>query len=156
MTLTATKVTTKWETKRTQEKAAEMFATIYGSANEAIAKHAPKAKEEFETLVRQHRVEYLKKVGVKTPLELVKALAEVEHNVFGSEIEIAGDDNKASMKYLNCAMWNATQKLFKFTPEQEKEMGESCQHSQKLLAKEFGFNVEIKMDKDNFEVIYTK
>ena len=92
------------------------------------------------------KTEYYRNLGVKTPLDLIKAIAESESNIFGSAIEIWGEDNKASLTYNACGMWNAMQKLQKLTPEMEEKMGnhfETCIHN---LAKEFGFKAEVKFE----------
>lgn len=156
MTTTATKVETKWETKKVQEATTQMFAGLFLSAHEVISKLGGKAQEEFEQLLLKHKIEHYKKLGVKTPIELVKAIAETEHNVFGSQIEISGDEKRATLKYNSCGLWEASKKLGKFTPEQEKEKGERCAASMTQLAKEFGFNFEPKFTDDNYEMTFSK
>jgi hypothetical protein len=156
MTATVTKVETKWDTKKTQEVTSNAFAAIFIAANEVLAKAGDKAHEEFTTILRQHKISHYKQLGVKTPLDLVRIIAETEHNMFGSEVEISGDDNKATLKYVSCGMWNATQKLGKFTPEQEKLMGEKCSDNWTKIASEFGFKYEPKMEKDSYEMTFSK
>jgi hypothetical protein len=156
MTATVTKVQTKWETKKIQEVTSNAFASVFLAANEVLGKIGGTAHEEFETIVREHRVNHYKQLGVKTPLDLVRIIAESEHNLFGSEVEISGDENKATLKYISCAMWDATQKLGKFTPEQEKLMGEKCSANWTKIASEFGFKYEPKMEKDSYEMTFSK
>ncbi len=156
MTTTATKVETKWETKKTQEVTSHMFAAVYHAANEVLSKLGTKAQDEFDTLVLKQKAEHYKKLGVKTPLELVKAIAEHDHNVFGSKIEISGDDKKATLKFNSCGMWEASQKIAKLTPEQEKIQGERCTNNMAHFAKEFGFNFEPKHSDDSYEMTFSK
>jgi hypothetical protein len=156
MSTTATKVQTKWDAKKIQDATAHMFASMFVASFETISKVSPKALEEWQTIMRNHKIEHYKKIGVKTPMELAKAIAETDHNLFGSELEISGDDNKATIKYNKCAMWEATQKIAKFNEAQQKQMGESCQGSWAIIAKEFGFKVEPKMTEDTYEMTFSK
>lgn len=155
MTITVTKVDTKWDTKKTQEATSHMFASMFVSAFEVISKQGEKAMEEFQKLSREQKINYYKGLNLKTPLELVRAIAEHDFNVFGSQIEISGDDKKATLKYLSCGMWEATQKLAKFTPEQEEKMGAGCVATWQIIANDLGFNFEPKMEKDSYEMIFT-
>lgn len=155
MTTTVEKIETKWETKKTQDVASKMMASMFVSALEALSKHGgEKAIEEFTTISRQHKVDYYKHLGVKTPIDLVRAIAETEHNVFGSQIEIHGDAKKATLKYNSCGLWDSMQKLGKFTPEQEEKMGAQCASNWTNIAKEFGFTYEPKMEKDSYEMTF--
>jgi hypothetical protein len=155
-TNTLTKVDTKWETKKVQEKTAHIMAVVNLAAFEVLSKVSPEAVTEFQTIVRKHKVEAYKAMGVKTPLELVKAMAETEHNLFGSVIEISGDDHKAVLKYDSCAMWTAMEKVGKFTPEQQEKMGKNFENCSSLLAKELGMTGTTVMDKDTCIVTFTK
>ena len=156
MTTTVTKVQTKWETKKTQENTANAFAAIYLSAYQALSQAGEKAHEEFNNLMVQHKIAHYKAAGVKTPLDLVRTMAETEHNLFGSEVEISGDENKATIKWNTCGMWNACKTLGKLTPEQEQKMGENCSATSAKLAKEFGFKAEPNMTKDTWEMTFSK
>jgi hypothetical protein len=156
MTTTATKVNTKWNLEKTQQTTARLISSMYVSAFQTLAKYGEKAHEEFDTVLRQHKIDHYKQMGVKTPLDLVKAIAETDHNVFGSDIEISGDDKKATLKYNSCGMWEAMQKLHKFTPEQEEKMGAQCASSWTHIAKEFGFNYEPKHEKDTYAMTFSK
>lgn len=155
MTTTATKVNTKWETKRTQELNAHVFSSLLVSAYQTLSKYGEKAHQEFDALVLQHKIDHYKQMQVKTAYDLVKAIAESEHNLFGSEVEISGDDKKASLKFLNCAVWTAMQKLHKPTPEQEAKMGEQCTQNWTKIADAFGLKYENKHEKDTYEMIFT-
>lgn len=156
MTTTVTKVDKKWETKKVQEESARLVATIYMSAFETLSKYGEKAHEEFETLVRNHKIDRYRALGVKTPMDLVRAIAETEHNVFGSQIEICGDDKKATLRYNSCGMWEATQKLHKMTEQQKEIMSKNCQASYTKIAQEFGLNFESRMDNDTYTMTFSK
>lgn len=158
MTTTATKVNTKWDSKKTAEVTSNIVAATWLAAWEVISKLDEKAQQHFHDALRQQKLNHYKTMNIKTPLDLVRAVAETEHNVYGSEIEISGDEKKATLKYNSCGMWEASKKISggKFTPEQEQKMGEQCQSSWNKIAKEFGFTFEPKMEKDSYEMTFSK
>jgi hypothetical protein len=156
MTTTVSKVDEKWETKKVQEESARIVAVIYRSAFETLSNYGPKALEEFETTVRKYKIEHYKTLGVRTPLDLVRAIAETEHNVFGSQIEICGDDMNAVLRYNSCGMWEATQKLQKMTVEQREMMTANCKSSYTRIAGEFGFRFESQMDHDSYTMTFSR
>jgi hypothetical protein len=156
MSITTTKVTTKWDAKKTAEVTSHIVASTWLSAFEVISKLDQKAQQEFHNLTTQHKLNHYKQMNIKNPMDLVRAIGETEHNVYGSDIEISGDENKATLKYNSCGMWNASQKLGKFTPEQEQKMGEQCVSTWSQIAKEFGFKYEPKMEKDSYEMTFSK
>ncbi|MFX6759364.1 hypothetical protein ABTH30_20970, partial [Acinetobacter baumannii] len=79
-------------------------------------------------------------------MELVKAMAEKEANLFGSQIEIWGDDKEAFMHYTMCGMWNAMKQMPQMGKEQQEKMGMQFAMTIEHLAKELGFNGETKME----------
>ncbi len=58
MTTTVTKVQTKWEAKKTQDTTAILFSHLYLAAFEAVSRAGDKVREEFETVLRQHKIEH--------------------------------------------------------------------------------------------------
>lgn len=155
MTTTITKVDTKWDTKKLQEVNTRVFASMYISAFQALSKQGEKAFDEFESTMRSFKIEAYKHLGVKTPLDLVRAIAETEFNLFGSQIEIIGDEKKATLKYNTCGIWDAMQKLHKFSPEQEELMGKNCQASHSKLAEAFGMKFECDMSNDTYSMTFS-
>lgn len=153
---TKTRVETKWPVSKTQEEFAHFMATTWQSAYNTLSKYGESAVNEFETAARRNKVEYYKSLGVKTPLELVKAIAELESNIFGSKIEIWGDERTAHLTYDSCGMWNAFKKYGKLTAEQEEKMGTCFQTSIEALAREFGFKGEVKFEEPCATVTFSK
>src|SRR5262245_29693714 len=117
-TLTKTEIKPTWKLTELQENLSRAWVNQYSAAMGVICKHAPQAIEEFEAAIRANKVQYFKSKNVKTPVELVKAMAEFETNAFGSKIEIWGDDKEATMHYNFCGIYNAMQKYGNMTPEQ--------------------------------------
>ncbi|MBS1994286.1 MAG: hypothetical protein JSS86_10915 [Cyanobacteria bacterium SZAS LIN-2] len=156
-TLEKTTIKPVWTVAQIQENVARAFAQNMLAAMHVVGKHGgEKAVEELQSTMRANKIEHLKGLGVKTPIELVKALAEFEANVFGSIVEVWGDEKSAHMTYQACGMWNAIQKYGKMTPEQMEKMGAGFQNCMSLTAKEFGLNAEVKMDKEICTINFTK
>ncbi len=159
-TTTPTKklVEATWTTKQIQEAAAAMAANMCFSAKSVLTKHGDQALlAEYENTVRQGKIKHYKTLGVKTPMDLVKAMAETETNVFGSQIEISGDDHAATLNYIQCAMWNQMEKLMgKMTPEQEEKAGASFQNCVMETGKAFGLKTDVKMGEKACTITFTK
>lgn len=151
-----TPVDAKWDSKKVRETIAEIFAIRHMVTVNVLSKYGESAIKEFDKQVNAKKAEWYKTLGVKTPIDLVKAMAEFEANIFGSKITIEGDDNKASLTYDACAIWNAMQKHGKFTPNQQKEQGEMFEQCIKGLASEFGFKADLKFDEPCATVTFTK
>jgi hypothetical protein len=156
LTMSKTVVEPKWTTVQIQENIARVYGVQFITAMNIISKFGPEAVEEFQTEMRKHKIEHFKSLGVKTPAELVKAMAEFEVNVFGSKVEIWGDEKQAFLKYNSCAMWNAVQKYGKLTPKQEEEMGSKFEKCTQNLAKELGFKAESKFEGETCVLSFSK
>ena len=153
-TITKTQIAQTWNVEKIHETVAKVQAHQMLTSMEVLAKlGGDKAIEEFQTAMRLNKVEHYKAIGVKTPLELVKAIGEFEVNVFGSKVEVWGDDKQASIQYNSCAMWNAIEKTGKLTPEHKQAMGAKMQNCMSLLAQEFGFKGETKFEGENCAVV---
>ena len=102
-----TPVEIKWPVNKVQEAAARVLANHMLAAQTVLAKYGPEAFEQFDKQILAGKLEYYKSVGVKTPIDLVRAMGEFESNVFGSKAEIWGDDKQASLTYESCGIFNA-------------------------------------------------
>ena len=151
-----TKVEAKWDAQKRQEVTAHIIAGQCLAVQNLLQKVTPELKEQFENQAREFKVQALKKVGVKTPIELVKAIAELDANLYGSKVEISGDENKAELKFESCAVGKAIEELGKFTPEQKTKMFEGMQACASNTAKEFGFKAEVRIEKETPVITYSK
>jgi hypothetical protein len=149
-------IKTEWPITKIQEETAKVFARQFLAAYKALSKFGPEGMKEFDKNILAFKVDYYKSLGVKTPADLVRAISEFETNVFGSKIEIVGEDSKATLKYETCAVWNAMESISKFTPEQEERMGKHFESCMNELAREFGLKAEIKHEEPNCIVTFTK
>ncbi len=114
-----------WKTEQLHEMFSHIAASNMTAAFGVLGKHGEETINEFKTAVRKPMVEYFKKLGVTTPIEVIKAKAELETNIYGSVIEVWGDDKEAHLTYIKCGMWDAMQ----------KQGGSTCGESnEKLMA----------------------
>jgi hypothetical protein len=151
-----TPIEAKWPIEKTRQAAALAFATNCMAARTVISKQGEKAEKEYQDIIHKYQLEHFKSIGVKTPLDLVRAKAEFETNVFGSKIEIEGDENNAQLIYKQCAIWEAMQKLGCVTPENQEKIGKNFESCLQDFAKEFGFNAEVKFDNNEATVTFKK
>lgn len=146
-TISKTVITPTWTIGQIQESIARVHGIQFFTTMQILGKlGGEQAIQEFQSEMRKVKVAHYKTLGVKTPIELAKAIAEFETNVFGSKIEIWGDDKQAFLQYDSCAIWNAMQKAGNLTPKQEEEMGAKFESCMKSLAQEFGFKGETKFE----------
>jgi hypothetical protein len=135
-----------WKPEQMQELYSQMMANSFTSAMAVLCKHGEEAVKEFQTISKKPMIEYYKNLGVKTPIEIVKAKAELETNIFGSQIEFWGNETEAHLTYIKCGMWNAMKKAEGMTCAQEEKMMQGFESCVKEFAEAFGFKGEIKME----------
>lgn len=147
---------TTWKPEQIQDMTARMMANAFSSAMAVLCKHGEEAAKEFQTISRKPMVEYYKKLGVKTPIEIAKAKAELETNMFGSQIEFWGDDNEAHLTYNKCGMWEAMKKSGAMSCAHEEKMMGDLENCMSEFAKEFGLKSSIKMEGDKPTITFSK
>ena len=138
-----TKVQPTWDIAKVREGAAAVAVNGMVSALTVLDKDGLVKYEEQWT---NNKVENIKKHNVKTPLDLVKAIAEFETNVFGSVIDYSGDENSATYSYESCGCYNVAMLDGKFTPELGEKLEKVFEQSTQRLAKSFGFKVTVKKE----------
>ena len=155
---TATKALVKanWPITKVQAEAVHAAASQCAAAFGVLSKLGEQAVADYKAASRKFKVAHLKEHGVKTPLELVTAMAELEANVFGSQIEVAGDEKSATMTYAACAMWDAMQKVTNMSAEEQEKMGKGFQTCMQDLANEFGFKADMQMGEKTCAVTFSK
>lgn len=155
-TLQKTQTKTTWKPEQMQELYSQMMANNFMAAMSVLCKHGEEAGKEFQAASRKPMVEYYKKLGVKTPIEIIKAKAELETNVFGSQIEFWGDEKEAHLTYNKCGMWEAMKKSGGMSCAQEDKMMEGFQTCVSEFAKEFGYTGEVKMEGEKATITIKK
>ena len=144
----AQKITQSWDVKEMQKAATKMVSHKIASRIHFLEKHRDKEIDEMEKASAHLNSEMLMKSGVKTPLDLVKYLADYEVNMFGSEASISGDDECAVMINEKSAVWLETKQANNFSEDQTKAMGEHYTAWMKDLGHKFGFKVHVEIAKD--------
>jgi|AGTN01.3.fsa_nt_gi hypothetical protein len=148
-TLQKTQIKPTWSLEKVQEMSAKVLADTYMNVMPILEKSGH--KEEFEKLNREEQVKYYRSLNVKNPLELLQAKAEFEANVWGSKIEVWGDEKEAHLKYLSCAMWDKMAE--KMSEECMQKAGEGFQNCVSNFAKEFGYTGEVKFEGEKTAII---
>jgi hypothetical protein len=142
-TPTKQEVKTTWPVTKIQEESAAAMVRNMRLTFQVLEKAGPEVLKNWYQAFTQMRIEYFQAKNVKTPLELVKAMAEFDANVFGSEIRVWGDDKQAHLEYVTCGVFNCMQKQGIPQAELEK-MGKNCAETTQHFAAAFGFTGEIK------------
>lgn len=143
-----------------QEQLHEMYSHITANnmmvAMNVLGKYGEEAINEYKTASRKPMVEYYKKLGVKTPIEVIRAKAELESNIFGSVTEIWGDEKEAHLTYIKCGMWDAMKKCGGGCNETEAKMKEGFENCVREFANEFGLKGEVKIEGEKATITMKK
>jgi hypothetical protein len=145
-TLTRTPVRTTWTVERIQQEITSMLIRQNRSQCIAMQQLGPEALKQYQQSCVQTKIEHYRSLGVRTPLDLVRAMAEFEVNILGSRITIIGDEQRATLEYEHCACYNSMQK--QCNPQEREIIERMYSENLQIIAREFGFKVEISCDKE--------
>lgn len=146
-----------WKPEQLHEMYSHMMANNFMATMGVLGKHGEEAVKEFKTESRKPMIAYYKRLGVKTPIEIIRAKAELESNIFGSITEVWGDENEAHLTYLKCGMWEAMKKCGGHgCAETEAKMKEGFETCVREFAHEFGLKGEVKMDGEKATITIKK
>ena len=135
-----TSVTPTWKLEKVQQESVRSMVDQMGATMKVINELGPEAAKKWHHAVLEIKINHFKKLNVKTPIEMVKAMAEFEVNVFGSKIRYWGDEKEAHMEYEHCACYQAMQDSGCKPSEKEMEvMSKSCAEKMQGLATAFGW-----------------
>lgn len=154
-TLQKTLIKPTWKVEEVHAKTSKLVATQMMVTMKVLAKYGEEAKKEWETEMRESMKKYFVEKNVKTPIEFAQAKAELEANVYGSEIEIWGDDKEAHFTYKTCGVWKAMEACG-VTKEQMDKMSSGFESCVKNMAHEFGFQAELKFEGEMPTITYRK
>jgi hypothetical protein len=143
-TLQKTPVSTTWNVTKIQDEVSAAMMRNWLVTLKVVEKFGPEAVQELNKSFTTMKIDYYKAQGVKTPIDLVKAMAEFETNVFGSKMTIWGDEKQAVVEYQVCGCYNAMVNSLKLPQAEIEKLGKNCAANSELLAKEFGMKVEMK------------
>lgn len=155
-TATKTQIKPTWTQKQLQDATSQSLVNNYIAVTKLFEKISPELRHEFRSGMAKMRADYFKSLNIKTPLELAKAMAEFDANVFGSDVIISGDDSKASIEYETCGCWNMMQKHSCFKPEMGESLGECFKTSIDLICKEMGLKGHVEMTEESAAIHISK
>lgn len=158
MTTTMQKLEVKptWTMSQVQHEVAMMKAQMCFTTSSVVEKFGKEAMTELNNKMTEMKIGYFTKLGVKTPMDLVKAMAEYEVNLLGSTIEVFGTDTEASLTFKTCAGWEATKKMMNPTPAQEQEMMARMTSYIETMGKHFGFTGTTKFEGEGLTITFKK
>lgn len=137
-----------WDVKKLQDCATKMVAEKIAGRLKCIEKHPGKEIEEMEKASAHLRSETMKKCGVKTPMDLVKHLAEFEVNMFGTQASIGGEEKNAVLYNEKPTVWLEAKKLIHLTKAQEETLQHHYCQWMEHLAQGFGFKADVEVAND--------
>jgi predicted RNA-binding protein Jag len=144
----AKKITQTWDIKRLQEEAIKIQSHKIASTMHVLKKHPGKEITEMEKVSAHITADMLKNFGVKTPLDLVKYLADFEVNMFGSEASTSGDAKCAVLINEKPAVWLETLRTNTFSENQIESMQEHFSSFMKHLGHGLGFKAHVDFAED--------
>ncbi len=133
-----TVVEPSWTRIKVQEEASSAVTGQMFATTRILASAAPELLSQIRQEWSKLRVEYFRAQGVRTPLDLVRAWAEYDANMFGSTLRYWGDEKQAHVEYNHCACWSVLEHLTSAESEQASMSTGWAQITQ-MLATQFGF-----------------
>lgn len=148
------KVTPNWTKEKLQEVSSQAMVNNYIAVTKLFEKISPELRHDFRKTMASMKVEHYKSLNVKTPMDLAKAMAEFDANVFGSQMIVSGDENKAEIEFESCGCWELMQKHSCFTEDLGASLGECFQTSIDLICMEMGFKgrVDFSAEKATIQI----
>jgi tRNA nucleotidyltransferase/poly(A) polymerase len=143
-----------------QESAIKMSAVRIADHLDFLENHHDKKEhrkeiEALDKLSAERKAEMMKGCGVKTPLELVRHIAEYETNMHGATVSIEGDDSVATLFNEKPTVWLEAKKLVKMNKEQEEKMHHHYKTWMHDLANAFGFKVKVELCPDSSKITFS-
>ena len=136
------RVEVTWDLQRLQEELCRGAAHQYVHTIALLRKCSPEAIREFNAVFIANKT-YFKHLGVETPGQLARALAEIETNAFGGKMLVRGNEESASVTYEYCAEWVAIEELSNMAWDERVSLAEHFVHAMEDLAACFGFTADV-------------
>ncbi len=133
-----------WTLTKVQEETASALTGHMLITSRVLQNADPKTLRLIRKEWADLRIEYFRSLGVKTPLDLVRAWTEYDTNMFGSSMRFWGDEKQAHVEYDYCGCWSALDKL-NTTGQEQELMIDGWSELSGLIAGAFGFVGEEKL-----------
>lgn len=138
-----------WPVEKIQEVNTKMKASHVVARIKLMDDAGEEAIEKMRTKTAAAVAEMFKEHGVKTPLDLVKHLAEKEANLFGAEVAIAGDEKEATLINKKPVVWLAVQEMKALSKEQEEKATKLWREWLSDLGRDLGMKVDVQTTPDH-------
>jgi hypothetical protein len=149
-------VQANWPIERIQQEITKMIAGKIVTRLKLVESGAEDVVEKFGRMSAEQLAETLRHNGVKTPLQLVKYMAEHQANLFAAKVEYGGDENNATLFIENPTVWLEVKKIAPMSPEQEKLMQKHYENWKRHLAKSMGFESQVEIRDNTCTVTFSK
>lgn len=117
---TWTQVKATWNTDRVRQEAGRLILD-YKMAIWLALQDQPEILERLQEVLYGEFVKQLQEEGIKTPIDLVRYLAELTANLFGGTVSITGDTSEASIAFDDLPGWDKMKENFELGSNEEKE-----------------------------------
>jgi predicted RNA-binding protein Jag len=137
----------QWTLGQVRHEAARMAAGTIVARMKMMEKVSPAQIKRFVKVSAKEKAKFFKSCGVKSPLDLVKFMAEHEVNMFGAKARIAGDENQALLINEKPTVWLEAKRLAAMNEKQEKAMTRQYETWMKELGSALGFSTRVQITK---------
>ncbi|HEY9785218.1 MAG TPA: hypothetical protein V6D17_07440 [Candidatus Obscuribacterales bacterium] len=144
-----------WDVERMQEEMARGSAFHYLAILGFLKDNAPALISEFNKVFAINKTYFLH-MGKLNPLELAMAIAQVEQNLFGSKMEVDGDENSASVTYRYINEWARVAEFGILTEEDHMNMHAHFVLAIDELGREMELSTRVAYAEEGLVVTFSK
>lgn len=148
-------VAANWQTSKVQAEVVKSVATIYASLEDILSTEKPEIIAEVNKIVLINKG-YYASLPIKTPIELINAIAEYAANVLGIKVAIVEDNNKASIVFEGGTLASKLASINKVPANEVPALIDYFKNGIVELGAQFGFKTEITTAQPDFIVTFTK
>lgn len=148
-------VAPNWQTAQVQTEVVKSVATIYASLETVLAKASPEIAAEAAKIVLINKG-YYANLPIKSPLDLVNAVAEYTANVLGIKVAIVGDADKPLIIFEGGTLANKLAAVISLAPSQVPTLIDYFKKGFGELGAQFGYKTEITSAEPDFIVSFSK
>jgi len=137
-----------WDLDHIRKEVGTIIAEYKMSYLTALKDYPEQLLKVQECFMNDH-VRIMKNRGVKTPIDMVRYLAELTVNLAGGEIRINGDESSASIAYDSLPMWEEMKDKLDMSPAGKQQLADLSNAAIQPFAAQFGLkcSLEAKFDK---------
>jgi hypothetical protein len=148
-------VSANWQTSKVQAEVLKSIATLYASLETILPPANPELIAEVKKIVLINKG-YYAGLPIKTPIELISAIAEYATNVLGIKVAIVDDINKASIVFEGGTLVNKLAGINNLAPGEVKPLVDYFKSGLVELGTQFGFKTDITAAEPDFIVTFIK